>query len=164
MFLLLIVLFCILSYYWLFHFVSCAIIGCSIAAYELTGLSRGGQQIDKLKKSYVRAIQLLVKLASLQTSFITLDEVIKITNRRVNAIEHVIIPRIEATLAYIIDELDEREREDFFRLKKVQEKKKIAKEKEERELKARKEAKGLDDVDTPNMMDDEHDDDLLFTS
>jgi hypothetical protein len=31
--------------------------------------------------------------------------VIKITNRRVNAIEHVIIPKIERTLAYIISEL-----------------------------------------------------------
>ena len=48
---------------------------------------------------------MLVELASLQTSFITLDEVIKTTNRRVNAIEHVIIPKIERTLAYIISEL-----------------------------------------------------------
>ncbi|WAR18879.1 VATD-like protein, partial [Mya arenaria] len=85
-----------------------------VDSYELTGLSRGGQQIDKLKKNYAKAVELLVQLASLQTSFVTLDEVIKITNRRVNAIEHVIIPRIENTLSYITTELDEREREEFF--------------------------------------------------
>lgn len=95
--------------------------------YELAGLARGGQQLAKLKKNYQRAVKLLVELASLQTSFVTLDEVIKITNRRVNAIEHVIIPRIERTLAYIISELDELEREEFYRLKKIQDKKKIAK-------------------------------------
>ena len=59
-----------------------------------------------------------------QTAFTILDEVIKATNRRVNAIEHVIIPRLDNTIKYINSELDEMDREEFFRLKKVQGKKK----------------------------------------
>ncbi|CDS36903.1 V type proton ATPase subunit D [Echinococcus multilocularis] len=102
--------------------------------YELTGLSGGGQQIDKLKKAYAKAVKLLVDLASLQTSFVTLDKVIKVTNRRVNAIEHVIIPRLERTIAHIIQELDEREREEFYRLKKVQDRKKRLKAQHDEEL------------------------------
>jgi vacuolar-type H+-ATPase subunit D/Vma8 len=47
---------------------------------------------------------------------VILDEVIKLTNRRVNAIEHVIIPRYENTIKYILSELDEQDREEFFRL------------------------------------------------
>lgn len=128
-------------------------------SYELAGLSRGGQQVSKLKKNFQAAIKLLVELASLQTSFVTLDEVIKITNRRVNAIEHVIIPRIERTLAYIVSELDELEREEFYRLKKIQDKKKIIRAKAE----ALKAARKLADTehDGGNLL-DEADDDLLF--
>jgi len=50
---------------------------------------------------------------------VILDEVIKVVNRRVNAIEHVIIPRTENTIKYINSELDELDREEFYRLKKV---------------------------------------------
>jgi len=125
--------------------------------YELAGLARGGQQLAKLKKNYQTAIKLLVELASLQTSFVTLDDVIKITNRRVNAIEHVIIPRIEKTLAYIISELDELEREEFFRLKKIQDKKKIANKKKE----LLKTEMKLKEAEYGNML-DEGDEDLLF--
>ena len=53
-----------------------------------------------------------------------LDEVIKVTNRRVNALEHILIPRTENTIKYINSELDELDREEFYRLKKVQGKKK----------------------------------------
>ncbi|KAF2314398.1 hypothetical protein GH714_026030 [Hevea brasiliensis] len=55
-----------------------------------------------------------------ETSFLTLDEAIKTTNRRVNALENVVKPRLENTISYIKGELDELEREDFFRLKKIQ--------------------------------------------
>jgi len=101
-------------------------------AQELTGLGKGGQKIKDCRDSYIRALELLVELASLQTSFLTLDEVIKATNRRVNAIEHVIQPKIENTISYIISELDEAEREEFYRMKKIQEKKKIALKEKER--------------------------------
>lgn len=87
---------------------------------DLTGLARGGQQVQACRGAYVKAIELLVELATLQTSFLTLDEAIKTTNRRVNALENVVKPRLENTISYIRGELDELEREDFFRLKKIQ--------------------------------------------
>ena len=83
--------------------------------FNLTGLGRGGQQVLRAKEVYAKAIETLVELASLQTAFTILDEVIRATNRRVNAIEHIVIPRLENTIKYILSELDEMDREEFFR-------------------------------------------------
>ncbi|NXD32682.1 VATD ATPase, partial [Spelaeornis formosus] len=94
------------------------------SAFGLTGLGRGGQQITRARETFSKAVETLVELASLQTAFVILDEVIKMTNRRVNALEHVVIPRLENTISYINSELDEMDREEFFRLKKIQSKKK----------------------------------------
>lgn len=136
--------------------------------YDLTGLGKGGANIAKVKKNYIKAVELLVELATLQTCFITLDEAIKITNRRVNAIEHVIIPRIENTLMYIVTELDEMEREEFFRMKKIQAKKK--KDRAEAEMlmeqqKKKLEERGIYAPQQPkNILENEDDDlPLLFT-
>lgn len=131
--------------------------------YELAGLARGGQLVSNCKEVFGKAVRLLVELASLQTAFVTLDEVIKITNRRVNAIEHVIIPKIQRTLSYISTELDEREREEFYRLKKIQEKKKTQralKEIETAERLSKLEAKH--EMEAKTIFEVEKDDDLLF--
>jgi len=88
--------------------------GPSSSSASLAGLAGGGQQVAACRAAHARALEMLVELAS----FLTLDAAIKTTNRRVNALENVVKPRLENTIAYIRGELDEHERE-FFRLKKI---------------------------------------------
>ena len=98
----------------------------AVADNQSLGLVGGGKKIVAVRDKFTILLDKLIKLASLQTSFVTLDEAMKVTNRRVNALENVTIPKIEGILKYIERELDELEREDFTRLKIVQEKKEQA--------------------------------------
>jgi len=137
--------------------------------FTLTGLGRGGQQVQKCRETYAKAVETLVELASLQTAFVILDEVIRMTNRRVNALEHVVIPRLENTIKYINSELDEMDREEFFRLKKVQAAKKKRQAVSDAENAAaaqlREKNGELDAVDESaggDMLNQDKDDDVIF--
>jgi V-type H+-transporting ATPase subunit D len=106
----------------------------AVADNQSLGLVGGGKKIVAVREKFTSLLDMLIKLASLQTSFVTLDEALKVTNRRVNALENVTIPKIDGVLDYIARELDELEREDFTRLKLVQGKKEEEQKKERAKL------------------------------
>ena len=77
-----------------------------------------------------------------------------------NALEHVVIPKFVLTLIYIIQELDEQAKEDFFRLKKVMDNKRKHAEEAEKILEMN-EGKLGEKAQTNNLLDDV-DEDIIF--
>ena len=98
---------------------------------QILGITGGGQTLNITKKHFYEFLKNIVEIATLQTSYLAIDECLKITNRRVNALEYIVVPRIEYTIKYIVTELDERAKEEKFKIKKVLQNKKKHKENEE---------------------------------
>jgi V/A-type H+-transporting ATPase subunit D len=67
---------------------------------------------------------LIYDFAQIENSIYKLAMEIKKTQKRTNALEKIQMPRYEREIKYIQEVLEEKEREDFFRLKKVKKKKK----------------------------------------
>jgi V/A-type H+/Na+-transporting ATPase subunit D len=64
----------------------------------------------------------LLEVASTEITLQKIGEEIKKTTRRVNALEQVVIPRIRGEIRFIRDVLEQRAREDVFRLKRIKKK------------------------------------------
>ncbi len=77
--------------------------------------------VTQAQEQFQEVVPELVKLAELEKIIFALAEEIKKTKRRVNALEHIHIPRLEETKKHIQARLAEMEREEFVRLKHLKE-------------------------------------------
>jgi len=83
------------------------------------GIGTTPQSLDDSAKQYRTALERILMLAEAEGSMERLAVEIEKTKRRVNALEHIFIPRLQNTERYITMQLQEREREDFFRRKRI---------------------------------------------
>src|SRR2546430_2435712 len=96
--------------------------------YSMIGTSA---KLDEAVALMTEAVKNVVELSAAEAAIRRLAEAIAATKRRVNSLEYIVIPRILNTIRYIEMSLQERAREDFFRLKRI---KTRLEEEEEREI------------------------------
>ena len=84
--------------------------------YSLAGTS---SVVDAAAQKVRETLDKIVRLAEVEASVKRLAAEIEKTKRRVNALNFVVLPRINNTIRYIELALEEAEREDLFRLKRV---------------------------------------------
>ncbi|MCX7884337.1 MAG: V-type ATP synthase subunit D [Caloramator sp.] len=78
--------------------------------------------IDVAFKKFQKIKHLVMELAEVENSVYKLAVEIKKTQKRANALENIQIPKYTEMVKYIQDALEEKDREDFFRLKVVKKK------------------------------------------
>jgi V/A-type H+-transporting ATPase subunit D len=76
-------------------------------------------KLDDAQNQFNSLLPKLLDLADIEGSIRSLSIEIEKTKRRVNVLENNLIPRLYATRKYIEMQLEEREREDFFRRKRI---------------------------------------------
>ncbi len=87
------------------------------------GFVKTDANLDGAHKSFKKALSLIANLAEIETTVYRLAREIKKTQRRVNALENVLIPQYEETVKFIESYIEETERDDFFRMKRLKQKK-----------------------------------------
>lgn len=85
------------------------------------GFAYTSSELDTAIRLLSEAMPGLVELAEVEKSVELLAGEIERTRRRVNALEHVVIPQLETSIKYITMKLDEAERANITRLMKVKE-------------------------------------------
>ncbi len=74
---------------------------------------------DETAEAFEKILNQALKIASQETRLKRLGEEIRKTSRRVNALEQILIPILRTEVTFIMRTLEERSREDTFRLKRL---------------------------------------------
>ncbi|MFZ1042408.1 MAG: V-type ATP synthase subunit D [Anaerolineales bacterium] len=83
----------------------------------LYSLSGTNASLDEAAAAFREVVLKTPQLSMLVTTVWRLAGELRKTQRRVNALQHIFIPTYEDTVAFIVSSLEEREREETFRLK-----------------------------------------------
>ncbi|MBR3512616.1 MAG: V-type ATP synthase subunit D [Clostridia bacterium] len=86
------------------------------------GLYETSEMVDKAVIAFYEFRLIFIKYVELKTSIERLNEAIIKVQKRASALKNIIIPKDEETEKYISDVIDEREREEFSRLKIIKRK------------------------------------------
>jgi V/A-type H+-transporting ATPase subunit D len=89
---------------------------CNQRGYGVIGTS---SRVDEAAEAYEELVERIILAAEIETTMRKLLDEIEKTKRRVNALEFKVIPELEEAAAFIQLRLEEMERENTFRLKKI---------------------------------------------
>ena len=81
------------------------------------GFLATNSDFDEACRKFNEVKTLTVRLAQIENSVYRLADAVKKTQKRSNALNNIMIPRLSETVKFITEALDEKEREDFSRLK-----------------------------------------------
>lgn len=83
------------------------------------GLYSTNSELDEAYLSFIEVKKLTTELAEVESSVYLLADSIKKVQKRANALKNIMIPKFEQTVKFMTDALEEKEREDFSRLKVI---------------------------------------------
>nr|WP_312576374.1 V-type ATP synthase subunit D [Sedimentibacter sp.] len=83
------------------------------------GFYNTNSALDEAREKFKNVRFRVYELAEIENSIFKLAKEIEKTQKRANALQHKLIPKYKEQVKYIQDVLEEKEREDFFRLKKL---------------------------------------------
>ena len=87
------------------------------------GFNTTNTALDNAFQKFTEVKVLTTELAEIENSVYRLADSIKKTQKRANALKNIMIPRFEETVKFITDALDEKDREEFSRMKVIKAKK-----------------------------------------